>query len=139
MKLKTVYVCTECGAQSSKWSGQCPHCGKWNSLTEEVIDTEPVAAKAPKRPSVATAGENRAARFSDMTLPTYIRTDTGLSELDRVLGGGLVTGSVVLLSGEPGIGKSTLLMQTLLCPFSYCIRIKSTALAYLVVRMMRRP
>ena len=111
MKLKTVYICTECGAQSSKWMGKCPHCGKWNTLTEEVIDTEPVAAKTPKRPSVATAGENRAARFSDMTLPTYIRTDTGLSELDRVLGGGLVTGSVVLLSGEPGIGKSTLLMQ----------------------------
>ena len=112
MKLKTVYICTECGAQSSKWLGKCPHCGKWNTLAEEVIDTQPEAPKTPKRPSMTgTTGENKAARFGDMSLPAYIRTDTGLSELDRVLGGGLVTGSVVLLSGEPGIGKSTLLMQ----------------------------
>ena len=112
MKLKTVYVCTECGAQSQKWLGKCPHCGKWNTLTEEVIDTAPEEAKAPKRTSMAgISGENKAMRFGEMKLPTYIRTDTGLDELDRVLGGGLVTGSVVLLSGEPGIGKSTLLMQ----------------------------
>ena len=112
MKLKTVYVCTECGAQSSKWLGKCPHCGKWNTLVEEVIDTQPEAAKTPKRTSMAGIGkENKAAKFGEMELPSYIRTDTGLSELDRVLGGGLVTGSVVLLSGEPGIGKSTLLMQ----------------------------
>ena len=112
MKLKTVYVCTECGAQASKWMGKCPHCGRWNTLTEEVIDTQPEAPKAPKRTSMACAGgESKAARFGDMSLPSYIRTDTGLSELDRVLGGGLVAGSVVLLSGEPGIGKSTLLMQ----------------------------
>ncbi|MBE6652478.1 MAG: DNA repair protein RadA [Ruminococcaceae bacterium] len=112
MKLKTVYVCTECGAQSSKWLGKCPHCGKWNTLTEEVIDTQPEVSKAPKRASMTgSVGENKATRFGDMSLPAYIRTDTGLSELDRVLGGGLVTGSVVLLSGEPGIGKSTLLMQ----------------------------
>ena len=112
MKLKTVYVCTECGAQSQKWLGKCPHCGKWNTLTEEVIDTSPEETKAPKRTSMAgLTGENKAMRFGEMALPTYIRTDTGLGELDRVLGGGLVTGSVVLLSGEPGIGKSTLLMQ----------------------------
>ena len=111
MKLKTVYVCTECGSQCSKWSGQCPHCGKWNCLEEEVIDTAPAVSKLPKRPSVASSGDSRATKFSELSLPTYIRTDTGLSELDRVLGGGLVTGSVVLLSGEPGIGKSTLLMQ----------------------------
>ena len=113
MKLKTVYVCTECGAQSPKWLGKCPHCGKWNTLVEVVVDTQPeTSSKAPKRTSMATTpGENKASKFGDMTLPAYIRTDTGLSELDRVLGGGLVTGSVVLLSGEPGIGKSTLLMQ----------------------------
>ena len=112
MKLKTVYVCSECGAQSSKWLGRCPHCGKWNTLEEEVIDTQPETVKAPKRPSMAgMQGDNKASKFGDMSLPAYIRTDTGLSELDRVLGGGLVTGSVVLLSGEPGIGKSTLLMQ----------------------------
>ena len=112
MKLKTVYVCTECGSQSSKWMGKCPHCGKWNTLTEEVIDTSPEEVKAPRRTSMAgLGGENKASRFSELSLPTYIRSDTGLSELDRVLGGGLVAGSVVLLAGEPGIGKSTLLMQ----------------------------
>ena len=112
MKLKTVYVCTECGAQSSKWLGKCPHCGKWNTLVEEVIDTSPEETKTPKRTSMAgLGGENKAAKFTELSLPSYIRTDTGLSELDRVLGGGLVAGSVVLLSGEPGIGKSTLLMQ----------------------------
>ena len=112
MKLKTVYVCTECGAQSSKWMGKCPHCGKWNSLTEEVIDTEATSEKPAKRPSLGgLSGENKATPFAELHLPAYIRTDTGLCELDRVLGGGLVTGSVVLLSGEPGIGKSTLLMQ----------------------------
>ncbi|MBR5125000.1 MAG: DNA repair protein RadA, partial [Clostridia bacterium] len=108
----TVYVCTECGAQSSKWLGKCPHCGKWNTLVEEVIDTSPEETKTPKRTSMAgLGGENKAAKFTELSLPSYIRTDTGLSELDRVLGGGLVAGSVVLLSGEPGIGKSTLLMQ----------------------------
>ena len=112
MKLKTVYVCTECGAQSQKWLGKCPHCGKWNTLVEEVIDTSPEETRIPKRTSMAgISGENKAQKFGEMELPSYIRTDTGLSELDRVLGGGLVTGSVVLLSGEPGIGKSTLLMQ----------------------------
>ena len=110
--MKTVYVCTECGAQAQKWLGKCPHCGKWNTLVEEVIDTTPEEVKAPKRTSMAgLGGDNRAAKFADMDLPTYIRTDTGLSELDRVLGGGLVAGSVVLLSGEPGIGKSTLALQ----------------------------
>ena len=112
MKLKTVYVCTECGVQSSKWLGKCPHCGKWNTLVEEVVDVAPATDKAPKRPSLGgLGGENKATQFRELDLPAYIRTDTGLSELDRVLGGGLVTGSVVLLSGEPGIGKSTLLMQ----------------------------
>ena len=112
MKLKTVYICSECGAQSPKWLGKCPHCGKWNTLVEEVVDTAPEETKAPRRASMAAAaGENKATRFGELSLPAYIRTDTGLSELDRVLGGGLVTGSVVLLSGEPGIGKSTLLMQ----------------------------
>ena len=112
MKLKTVYVCTECGAQSPKWLGKCPHCGKWNTLVEEVISTEPEPTKTPKRTSLVSAsGENRAVKFQELSTPDYMRTDTGLGELDRVLGGGLVTGSVVLLSGEPGIGKSTLLMQ----------------------------
>ncbi len=80
-------------------------------MIEQTIEPEP-EARAPKRTSmVGQPGENRAVRFEEMTLPSYMRSETGLGELDRVLGGGLVTGSVVLLSGEPGIGKSTLLMQ----------------------------
>ncbi len=109
---KTIYVCEECGAQSPKWLGKCPHCNKWNTLVEEVIAPEPAPGRAPRRTSMGVAGgENHATRFDEMSLPSYMRSETGLGELDRVLGGGLVTGSVVLLSGEPGIGKSTLLMQ----------------------------
>ncbi len=112
MKQRSVYVCGECGAQSSKWLGKCPHCGKWNTLEEVELEVETTAGKGPRRSSMVGApGENRATRFADLSLPAYMRSETGLGELDRVLGGGLVTGSVVLLSGEPGIGKSTLLMQ----------------------------
>ena len=79
MKLKTVYVCTECGAQSSKWLGKCPHCGKWNTLIEEVIDTAPEESKTPRRTSMAgLSGENKATKFGELSLPSYIRTDTGL-------------------------------------------------------------
>ncbi len=110
VKIKTVFICSECEYESPKWLGKCPKCNSWNTFVEDAvaIDT-PSAAK--KRPSAARTGENRAAKFSELTAPDYIRTETGLCELDRVLGGGLVTGSVVLLSGEPGIGKSTLLLQ----------------------------
>ncbi len=110
--VKSIFVCEECGAQSPKWLGKCPHCGKWNTMIEQEVTPEPT--RAARRTSMATGsvpGENRAIRFDDLSMPSYMRTDTGLGELDRVLGGGLVTGSVVLLSGEPGIGKSTLLMQ----------------------------
>ena len=73
MKLKTVYVCTECGAQSQKWLGKCPHCGKWNSLVEEVIDTSPEETRASKRTSMAgIAGENKAQKFGEMELPAYL-------------------------------------------------------------------
>ncbi len=109
---KSVYICEECGAQSPKWLGKCPHCSRWNTLVEQEIEPEVATSRAPRRSSMSgVGGENRATRFAEMALPTYMRSDTGLGELDRVLGGGLVTGSVVLLSGEPGIGKSTLLMQ----------------------------
>ena len=108
--IKTVYICSECEYESPKWLGKCPKCNSWNTFVEDAVAIEsPSSAK--KRPSVARAGENKAARFSELQAPDYIRTETGLCELDRVLGGGLVTGSVVLLSGEPGIGKSTLLLQ----------------------------
>lgn len=109
---KTVFVCTECGAQTPKWLGKCPHCGKWNTLAEEIVQTETNPEKAARRPSMASlSSDNHATSYRKMSLPSYIRSESGLGELDRVLGGGLVLGSVVLLSGEPGIGKSTLLMQ----------------------------
>ena len=109
---KVVYICSECEYESPKWLGKCPHCSSWNSFVEDVVVKETQSsALAPKRVSMLRDGENEAAPFSDLDMPDYIRKETGLSELDRVLGGGLVCGSVVLLSGEPGIGKSTLLLQ----------------------------
>lgn len=109
--LKTVYICSECEYKSPKWLGKCPMCGEWNSFVEDVTESE-TKSSAPKRISMNASGAaNHAAKFDELELPAYMRSETGLSELDRVLGGGLVNGSVVLLSGEPGIGKSTLLMQ----------------------------
>lgn len=114
--LKTVYICTECAYKTPKWLGKCPNCGAWNSFAEDVEEATPGAATASTAPSrrvamIPTAQDNRAVGFADLEIPAYMRQSTGLGELDRVLGGGLVHGSVVLLSGEPGIGKSTLLMQ----------------------------
>ncbi len=109
--LKTFYICTECEYKTAKWMGKCPNCSAWNSFAEDVEEAAPAAA-APKRISMAASSSNNTAvEFPDLEIPNYMRQKTGLSELDRVLGGGLVHGSVVLLSGEPGIGKSTLLMQ----------------------------
>ncbi len=110
--LKTIYICSECEYKTPKWMGKCPQCGAWNSFVEDV---EEIASKTPsapaKRVSMLSLGDNKAVGFHDLAVPEYMRQNTGLQELDRVLGGGLVHGSVVLLSGEPGIGKSTLLMQ----------------------------
>lgn len=101
---KIAFVCRECGYDSIKWLGKCPVCSEWNSFDEIKLDT--------KTAKPATVGSHeQAEKFSELKMPTYMRTCTGMNELDRVLGGGLVDGSVVLLSGEPGIGKSTLLMQ----------------------------
>ena len=102
---KTVFVCSECGYVSRKWLGKCPECESWNTLIEEeeVPEVKSVGAKS--------ASLSKAERLCDTALPDYMRSKTGMGELDRVLGGGLVEGSVVLLSGEPGIGKSTLLLQ----------------------------
>ena len=111
---KTVYICSSCEYQSPKWMGKCPQCGAWNSFTEDVVATAAPAKAAVSslsRLSAAADKDNHATAFEDLELPSYMRFDTGMDELDRVLGGGLVHGSVVLLSGEPGIGKSTLLMQ----------------------------
>ena len=108
--LKTIYICSECQYKSPKWMGKCPSCGAWNSFVEDVIEEENKPA-SPRRALTARTGEHKATAYRDLEMPSYIRTATGLAELDRVLGGGLVLGSVVLLAGEPGIGKSTLLMQ----------------------------
>lgn len=104
---KTIFVCSECGHKASKWTGQCPTCKAWNTMEEQQFIPEPKTAQ--KR--VLTEYNNVSEKVSELELPDYIRSETGMKELDRVLGGGLVLGSVVLLSGEPGIGKSTLLLQ----------------------------
>ena len=109
--LKTVYICSECEYQSPKWMGKCPSCGAWNSFVEDVVRQEAKTAPAQRRALTARASASRATPYRELEMPSYIRTATGLGELDRVLGGGLVLGSVALLAGEPGIGKSTLLMQ----------------------------
>lgn len=111
---KKVYVCSECDYQSAKWMGRCPSCNAWNSFAEETF-APPVssASGGTRRTNLSGNGTtgDHAVRFSEFTVPEYMRVDTGIGELNRVLGGGLVTGSVILLAGEPGIGKSTLLMQ----------------------------
>ncbi len=108
MKSKTVYVCTECDYQAPKWLGCCPNCKSWNTFVEETYTQVPEVKM--KRTSIISDSSD-AVKFDDMEMPEYIRASTGISELDRVLGGGIVQGSVILLAGEPGIGKSTLLMQ----------------------------
>ena len=110
MKQKTVFACQECGAQSSKWLGRCNECGAWNSFVEErPVPVEAAAATAGKRYALAaTAGPQL---YADIDVVQADRITTGIGEFDRVLGGGVVPGSLVLLGGEPGIGKSTLLLQ----------------------------
>ena len=108
---KTVYACRECGYQSAKWLGRCPQCDAWNTFEEETY-AAPAKSAGPGRRAPGRTGEREhAVRFGDVRADEYPRRPTGIGELDRVLGGGLVEGSVVLLAGEPGIGKSTLLMQ----------------------------
>lgn len=112
MKTKTVYVCSDCGAESPKWIGKCPSCGAWNTYVEEVVSKEPPA----KRPlfDVPERGKARPVLLRDITATEEARIDLRDGELNRVLGGGLVKGSLVLIGGEPGIGKSTLVLQTVL-------------------------
>lgn len=110
-KSKTVYVCRECGYTNAKWMGKCPSCGEWNSLEETIVYPEPSSPAAARHEGFSSGAENKAQPFDHLELPEYMRQNTGTKELDRVLGGGLVQGSVVLLAGEPGIGKSTMLLQ----------------------------
>ena len=106
---KNIFVCRECGYTSPKWLGKCPDCGSWNTFDEETIIENPKSLTI-NRGRISSAS-NKAEKFSELKTPEYMRTKTGMGELDRVLGGGLVDSSAVLLSGEPGIGKSTLLLQ----------------------------
>jgi len=108
-KAKTQYSCTECGASSPKWQGQCPGCGQWNTLVEAVIETAPPAG----RDFAALGGASRLQLLAEIRPREEPRQPTGVEEFDRVLGGGLVAGGVVLIGGDPGIGKSTLLLQAL--------------------------
>ena len=109
-KFKTVYVCSECGAQTAKWSGKCPFCNRWNTLEEEIIVEG--GSKGGSAPFVDGALEyTEPQNINEIGTDNEERYYTGVGELDRVLGGGLVKGSLVLLSGDPGIGKSTLLLQ----------------------------
>jgi len=107
-KVKSVYTCNECGASSPKWVGQCPSCGAWNTLYETTV--APAAHTRAGRQYGAPAAVHNLAEVSPEKIA---RHPTGISELDRVLGGGLVSGSVVLIGGDPGIGKSTLLTQAM--------------------------
>jgi len=104
-KTRTVYACTECGAQAPKWQGQCPGCGAWNTLVESL------AAAAPTRFESVAGARSAITRLASVEARATQRIPTGLEEFDRVLGGGLVPGGVILLGGDPGIGKSTLLLQ----------------------------
>ncbi len=107
---KVVFVCQECGAQSQKWLGRCPDCGAWNSLIEERPVENASAGAAGHRYAGGSPG-SVARLYADIEQATTARLSTGIGEFDRVLGGGVVPGSLVLLGGEPGIGKSTLLLQ----------------------------
>ena len=104
--LKSVFVCSECGYKNAKWYGKCPSCGQFNTLEETAV-----AVESTKTQTLVNSLRARSKRIEELDTPDYIRVGSGMEEFDRVLGGGLVSGSAVLLSGEPGIGKSTLLMQ----------------------------
>lgn len=106
-KTKTIYYCTACGNESPKWMGQCSACGAWNTLEEHIVKPNPIGSGK----STPVGMSRTAQKLSDVNVDTEIRFTTGMGELDRVLGGGAVAGSLVLVGGAPGIGKSTLLLQ----------------------------
>ncbi|MEG1497955.1 MAG: DNA repair protein RadA [Bacteroidales bacterium] len=113
-KTKTAFFCNNCGVQSSKWVGKCPSCGEWNTFTEEVIHRE--SEKKDGRTmgfygGTSNSTPNKSCLIEDISTDAQKRIDTGNNELNRVLGGGLVPGSIILVGGEPGIGKSTLMLQ----------------------------
>lgn len=107
-KQKTVYCCSECGSETANWAGKCPACGAWNTLTEVRLNATGTRGRSAARTVRPIAG---AKKISELDMTAEIRFSTGISELDRVLGGGAVVGALVLVGGAPGIGKSTLLLQ----------------------------
>ena len=114
MKGKTQFQCTGCGHQEPKWLGRCPECGPWNSFTEVAAGRPSAAAR--RRGALTASGRKQAAQGTPIPLSSIentagLRLDTGIAEMNRVLGGGLMRGSSVLIGGEPGIGKSTLMLQ----------------------------
>ena len=111
-KIKSIYICSQCGHESPKWYGKCPSCGEWNTMEEEVRDVAKAAPAAKSRP---VAAYSKPETISEISTEDEHRYDTGCHELNRVLGGGIVKGSLILLGGDPGIGKSTVLMQ--ICQF----------------------
>ena len=112
-KAKTVYTCTECGGQAPKWQGQCPHCSEWNTLVESIVEAS--ASSAHRFSTMPTGAGERGVvqKLSAVKAAGVPHKPTGIAEFDRVLGGGLVHGAVVLIGGDPGIGKSTLMLQAL--------------------------
>ena len=108
-KTKTVYVCTECGSTSPKWQGKCPDCGSWNTFVEETQTVAGPAARAAT--AQRRTGSGKVTALIDVSADESVRYHTGMRELDRVLGGGIVPGAAVLVCGDPGIGKSTILLQ----------------------------
>src|SRR3972149_7143353 len=107
MKIHSEFICQQCGYHSSSFLGKCPECGSWNSLVETEVSTETPKSKL-QFPNI----ENSLVKLSEVKKEHSLRMSTGFSEFDRVLGGGIVPGSLVLISGDPGIGKSTLLLQS---------------------------
>lgn len=109
-KALAVYFCSECGASHSKWTGKCTDCGSWNSIVEEKVSHSPFVSSSKQKSILASSSAELTTL--DANISDVARTTTGISELDRVLGGGLVEGSAILIGGDPGIGKSTILLQT---------------------------
>ena len=112
-KQKTLYTCTECGGQAPKWQGQCPHCQEWNTLLETIVEASGSAAHRFSAMAMGAGERGVVQRLSAVKAVDVPRKLTGMAEFDRVLGGGLVHGAVVLIGGDPGIGKSTLMLQAL--------------------------
>ncbi|WP_028521147.1 DNA repair protein RadA [Ruminococcus flavefaciens] len=114
-KSKYIYTCNQCGYESTKWNGKCPSCGAWNSFEEDIADVSPAGGRGTASQGAAHDLSDCILELEDIGADNDVRYDTGIGELNRVLGGGLVKGSLVLLGGEPGIGKSTILLQ--ICQF----------------------